>query len=169
MCEFLQIGNACLLKVNPDQGTADMICEWTAQGLPSHQDLVQKIPVAKIPFLTDKPFVISSDTPLPSRFVEVFEKMGAKAAMTIPIEVHAETGMYLCFYETEKERVWESAEIKFIHDAKQVLQSILARRVASNSLASSYMSLEAILENGMRDLCKRSDHAKDTLYQPAVS
>ncbi|MEI3178861.1 MAG: hypothetical protein V8S31_11635 [Lachnospiraceae bacterium] len=41
----------------------------------------------------------------------------------------------------------ESAEIKFIHDAKQVLQSILARRVASNSLASSYMSLEAILEN----------------------
>lgn len=164
VCEFLQIGNACLLKVSPDQGTADMICEWTAQGLPSHQDLVQKIPVAKIPFLTDKPFVISSDTPLPSRFVEVFEKMGAKAAMTIPIEVHAETGMYLCFYETEKERIWESADIKFIHDAKQVLQSILARRVASNSLASSYMSLDAILENVGCGICVKDPITRKILY-----
>ena len=95
--------------------------------------------------------------------MEVFEKMGAKAAMTIPIEVHAETGMYLCFYETEKERIWESADIKFIHDAKQVLQSILARRVASNSLAKLLHVLRCDPGKcGMRDLCKRSDHAKDT-------
>ena len=108
--------------------------------------------------------MISSDTPLPSRFVEVFEKMGAKAAMTIPIEVHAETGMYLCFYETEKERIWESADIKFIHDAKQVLQSILARRVASNSLASSYMSLEAILENVGCGICVKDLITRKILY-----
>ena len=72
--------------------------------------------------------------------------------------------MYLCFYETEKERVWESAEIKFIHDAKQVLQSILARRVASNSLASSYMSLEAILENVGCGICVKDLITRKILY-----
>lgn len=84
--------------------------------------------------------------------------------MTIPIEVHAETGMYLCFYETEKERIWESADIKFIHDAKQVLQSILARRVASNSLASSYMSLDAILENVGCGICVKDPITRKILY-----
>ena len=147
VCEFLQVGNACLLRVNPGDKTADMICEWTAHGINPQMEQLQKIPVEQIPFLTEKPFVISSDTPLPSRFEKIFERIGAKAAIILPVELNSEVGMYLCFYETEKERVWESAEIKFISDAKQVLQSIMARRIANNSLASSYMSLEAILEN----------------------
>lgn len=147
ICEFLKIGNGCLLLINKEDRTVDMICEWTAEGLEPKMSRVKKIPEERIPFLTGKPFIISSDTPLPARFEKAFSEVGARAAMTFPIEVNGEVGMYLCFYETERERVWETQEIKFIGDAKQVLQSILAKRIAKNSLASSYASLEAILEN----------------------
>lgn len=147
VCQFLNVGNACLLRINKEENTADMICEWTKEEGEAQIEKMQGIPAEKIPFLTEKPFVISSDTPLPARFEKFFSSTGIKAVMTLPIEVNNEVQMYLCFYETGKERIWDASEIKFINDAKQVLQSIFARWIAKNSLASSYTSLEAILEN----------------------
>ena len=55
--------------------------------------------------------------------------------------------MYVCFCEDEKERIWDGGEIKFVNDVRRIIQTILVKRIAKNSLASSYASLEAILEN----------------------
>ena len=55
--------------------------------------------------------------------------------------------MYVCFCEDEKERIWDGGEIKFVNDFRRIIQTILVKRIAKNSLASSYASLEAILEN----------------------
>ena len=50
-------------------------------------------------------------------------------------------------YESEKKKKWENADVKFINDVKRIIQTILTKRITKNSLASSYASLEAILEN----------------------
>ena len=147
VCNFLDVGAAALLRINREEKTADMICEWTLADVSSMIGEAQGIPVGDIPFLTEKPFVISSDAPLPERFVPLFDKMKIKAAITLPIEVGKSVGMYLCFFESRKSRIWSVNEIKFINDTKQIVQSILSKRIAKNSLASSYASLEAILEN----------------------
>lgn len=63
------------------------------------------------------------------------------------MEVNGHAGMYLCFCESEKKKKWENADVKFINDVKRIIQTILTKRITKNSLASSYASLEAILEN----------------------
>ena len=64
-----------------------------------------------------------------------------------PIEIQNRTAMYFCVYDNEKTRIWENRDIKFVSDVRRVVQSIMLKRIAKNSLASSYTSLEAILEN----------------------
>lgn len=49
--------------------------------------------------------------------------------------------------EEHEERNWEVTDVKFVNDVRRIIQSILLKRIAKNSLASSYASLEAILEN----------------------
>ena len=41
----------------------------------------------------------------------------------------------------------EKYDVKFLNDTKRVIQSILTKKITTNSLAGSYASLEAILEN----------------------
>ncbi|MBO5113134.1 MAG: EAL domain-containing protein [Lachnospiraceae bacterium] len=55
--------------------------------------------------------------------------------------------MYACFTEKNREREWEIDDIKFLSDSVKILQNILTRRIQKNSLASSYASLETILDN----------------------
>ncbi|NLG04066.1 MAG: EAL domain-containing protein [Clostridia bacterium] len=72
---------------------------------------------------------------------------GVKALIVIPIMINGAAAMYAIFLETRCERNWELDEVKFLGDVTKILQSILTRRIQKNSLASSYASLEAILDN----------------------
>ena len=54
--------------------------------------------------------------------------------------------MYVCFFDEKDDRSWEKYDVKFLNDTKRVIQSILTK-ITTNSLAGSYASLEAILEN----------------------
>ena len=55
---------------------------------------------------------------------------------------------YLCIYAfTKKDRIWSITDVKFLNDTKRVIQSVLSKRIVKNSLASSYTSLVAMLEN----------------------
>ena len=72
--------------------------------------------------------------------------------------------MYVGFFEKEAFRVWESDDIKFISGVKRVIQSILLKRIAKNSLASSYASLEAILENAGCGIYVVDYHTRSILY-----
>ena len=55
--------------------------------------------------------------------------------------------MYVCFFDEEDDRSWGKYDVKFLNDTKRVIQSILTKKITTNSLAGSYASLEAILEN----------------------
>ena len=147
VCTCLDISAGSLIRANTEAKTADMICEYAREKEWYQIADFQQVPIEQIPFFTDKSYMISSDSICPAPFAEFFRKYHITAGIYQPIEMNDKVVMYLCFYEIDKTRTWSVGDIKFINDVRRIVQSILTKRVAKNSLASSYESLEAILEN----------------------
>lgn len=147
-CESLQIAGGFLIRENIDRRTTDMIGEFVERSEDSLIRHFQHIDKDELPFFNGKPYMISSSSMMPEPFERFFKESGLSAAVFQPMEVN-DNGllMYLGFFEKGNKREWESEDIKFISGVKRVIQSILIKRIAKNSLASSYASLEAILEN----------------------
>lgn len=95
----------------------------------------------------DKAVAISSDTPRASSLSMELQDCGVDAIASIPVMVGSAIAMYVCVYECNEARNWSVDDIRYVNDAVKILQSILARRIQKNSLASSFESLEAILDN----------------------
>lgn len=146
-CEYLGVAKGALLRENQNEGTVDMICEYAHDGYGQEMASMQEIPREKLPFFNGKPYMISANSMLPEGFAQMFSKMQLTAGVFLPVDVNGHASMYLCFCEDEKKRKWEIADTKFMNDVKCIIQTILSKRIAKNSLASSYASLEAILEN----------------------
>lgn len=147
VCEYLQIGNAALFRLGNNGKTTDIISEWCLEARSSYIGRCQERPIEEFPFMTGKPYILSAGAPVPERFRDFCGDWGIRAAITLPVEFNDRVAMYLVFFETELERVWSMNDIRFVKEVKQIVQSILNKRIAKNSLASSYASLEAILEN----------------------
>ncbi len=147
VCEYLEVSNGALLRENVNQETIDMICEYASAEAEERIGEMQNIPKTRFPFFNGKPYMISSNSMMPDEFHQMFEREGMNAGVFLPIDVNGRASMYLCLCETNKAKVWNVADIKFVNDVKRIIQSILVKRIAKNSLASSYASLEAILEN----------------------
>ncbi len=147
VCNFLDVSHGSLIRENADGTTLDMICEYAKTKELSEISEFQRKEKTSVPFFNGKPYMISSDSICPDVFTQYFAPRNITAAVYQPIEINDKTIMYLCFDEIEKKRIWDVKDIKFINDAKRVVQSVLTKRIAMNSLASSYASLEAILEN----------------------
>lgn len=147
-CESLQIAGGFLIRENIDRRTTDMIGEFVERSEDSLIRHFQHIDKDELPFFNGKPYMISSSSMMPEPFERFFKENGLSAAVFQPMEVNDNRLlMYLGFFEKGNKREWESEDIKFISGVKRVIQSILIKRIAKNSLASSYASLEAILEN----------------------
>lgn len=147
VCNCLQISRAALIRENKGEETLDMICEYALQKEWYRISTFQRIPKDSVPFFTGKPYLISSDSIIPENFASILKPDNVTAAIFQPIIVNERTLMYLCFYQIADGRIWDAEDIKFINDVKRIVQSILTKRITKNSLASSYASLEAILEN----------------------
>ncbi len=147
VCTCLDISCGALIREHSHNGGLDMICEYATRKEWYQMSEFQRIPKEEVPFFNKKPYIISSDTALPPAFHKFFKEQKITAAIYQPVEINERTLMYLCFYERDRERIWSVEDIKFISDTKRIVYSILSKRITKNSLASSYASLEAILEN----------------------
>lgn len=147
VCQVLDIQGGCLVRVSADGKTIDALCEYSAQRDWSLAEKLQGKLIGNLPFFDGKPYMLSSDSMMREDLENFFIRYHLAAGVFQPIEINGSNDMYLCFYEFEKERIWNMEDIKFINDVKRVIQGILERRIAKNSLAGSYASLEAILEN----------------------
>ncbi len=144
---YLELTHAGLWRISRDGETVDMIAEYSYENSVSYMKKVRRVPVDRIPFLTGKPYMISSDSVKPGDFERLFQEYHIHAAVSLPVEVGGKAGMYLTFMEAKRPRIWDVTDIKFLNDVRQIIQSILERRIQRNSLASSYASREAVLEN----------------------
>lgn len=145
LCTYLQISNGFTCKVHHNS-LMDIVVQWTASG-------VEKI----FPETTDrelcwflgseKAVVISSDTTMNAGEREQVENLGIKALVAMPVIINGSALFYACLTENRENRIWSIDDVKFINDAIRVLQTIITKRLQKNSLASSFASLEAVLDN----------------------
>lgn len=146
--DFLGVSSAVLYKLIPqNKDLMDVASEWYAPGMVSRFDRNRNL--TKYSFLSsDKVLSISSGSGVGDpKWLQEMANLGIQAMVVVPIFVGNQVIMYATFCEERTERYWTIDEIKFISDAVKILQSIIQRRVQKNSLAGSYASLEAVLDN----------------------
>lgn len=146
VCTCLNIYVGTLLQEN-SQGGVDMICEYCTVPQEGKILTFQNVPKSELPYFNGKSYMISTDTELSLEFEEFFQKQDLTAGIFFPILDDYHSMMYLCFCHRKDVRNWEMEEIQFINDVKHIVQGIFSKRVAKDSLASSYAALNAILEN----------------------
>lgn len=144
---YLGTDLANLFKVNRKKDCLEVICHWTEQEQVNPFADGSEIPNSNWALNNERPVFISSGMQLPNFSRQKFSEYGIRAIAALPIYVNDEVAMYVNFIETSKDRVWELTDIQFLGDVAKIVQSILAKRIAKNSLASSYASLSKILEN----------------------
>lgn len=146
-CGYMDVSSGALLREDKSGEAVDMICEFASAETEPVLSRWSQIPKARVPFFNGKPYMISANSLMPDEFHRFFEREDLRAGIFLPIDVNGRASMYLCFCEKVKERIWDVGDIKFVNDVKRIIQSILLKRIAKHSIASSYASLEAILEN----------------------
>lgn len=147
--EFLQL-TASYLKAD----TADMVrikegqISITAQWGDENTELTRLIQEGKLEFPDGKnPMVLSCDSPFLCELHKENLDLEMRAAVVLPVENNKQNSVYICYCDRYRDRVWKLDEIQFMKDTVRILQSIIEKRVQKNSIASSYASLEEILEN----------------------
>lgn len=161
---YLSLSNAALLKVQPDEENVEMICEWADEKSHAYMRDFGIVPKVDIPFMTGRPYTISSETIMPKPFMDFFTKYGIRCGVFLPLNVNGKCGMYLCFTMMDTERKWSVEDLRFLNDVKCITQTILVKRITKNSLASSYAALEAILENAGCGICVNDLDTGKILY-----
>ena len=162
--KYLDCTHTALLQLSPEGLSVDMISEWAAIESDALTSKFQDVPLVELPFMNGKPYTISSDSNLPEAFEILFNKYGMKAAIFLPINVNDTAAMYLCFLSIGVDRKWSVDDLRFANDIKRMLHTILVKKISTNSLASSYNALEAILKNAGYGVVVADVNTKELLY-----
>ncbi len=143
---YLDISNAFIARIKRGMDSMDIAAEWTNKGVVSCFD--KQRGQSRFHFLyTEKPLVLSADSDVDPADKDIMDELGVSAVCVLPIQIGNGVAMYSCFMDTQNGKKWKTGEVKFLYDSMKILQSILTKRIQKNSLASSYASLEAILDN----------------------
>lgn len=144
---YLMVDTGNLFKVNYQKECFDIVCHWAAREEENPFVDGEKILFSQWALNNERPVFISAGMQLPSFSKQKFEEYGIKAIAALPIYVNDRIAMYVNFIESKTKRVWNLEDIQFLGDVTKIIQSILEKRIAKNSLAGSYASLSKILEN----------------------
>ncbi|MCR5715448.1 MAG: EAL domain-containing protein [Lachnospiraceae bacterium] len=145
MVLHLKTGGAQVFRVQEVYDGSELLAEY--KNAEARVNSVQRPLCGEHFWNQDKAVAISADTPRAPGLSGEMQECGVNAIASIPVLVNQKIAMYVCIYECTEMRNWSVDDIRYMNDAVKVLQSILARRIQKNSLASSFESLEAILDN----------------------
>lgn len=144
--EYLEVTGVQLYQMRSDGVKMDLVAEWNKKGHATASD--ETMDIKKPPYLAeDAPIVISHNTFSNPDIEMQMKAYKIKALMSFPILINGKASMYICFTDTVNERIWKLDEIRFIQNAVKIIESVVTKRIQKNSLASSYASLESVLEH----------------------
>lgn len=146
VCLHLRVTSGHILQLYTETKTADVLAEWCARNIVPPFDRNRNIAAASILF-SEKPIIMSTENIAAREDTGPWRERHVRAFVMFPLLKSATSGMCFVFNQTDRDREWSVEDLKFIADAVKVMHSILARRIQKNSLASSYASLEAVLDN----------------------
>lgn len=144
--QFLSISEAEVCRIQKDGEHMDIVAHWCAEDGTWERGQANNC-VCPSFIQGERTVVLSQNSLMSMKEREDMQAWGLKAVIVMPVIINGSANMYVCFGEKMKDRVWKLEEIKFLNDSVKILQSILTRRIQKNSLASSYASLETILDN----------------------
>nr|MCR5101184.1 diguanylate cyclase [Butyrivibrio sp.] len=143
---FLGISHAFVSRVHVEDTIMDIVVQWRISGERIIFD--KTIDIDRCWFLnSSKTLAVSSDSNMSAGEKEQLDMLGMKAVVAMPIQINGSIGFYAAFSENRHQHIWSIDDIKFINDAVRILQNIIVKRIQRNSIASSFASLEAILDN----------------------
>lgn len=144
--EFTGISHAYLLKL-VNQNLVELVVEYNREGTYPLDKEFEEIPLETLHSLGDRPTIISSKTAIDQMSRHWMNVMDIQGMIVLPIFRNHVPIMYAFFADIAEDKKWDLDDTKFYSDVVRILQSILTRRLQKNSIASSYKSLEAILDN----------------------
>lgn len=142
----LQVTSGYICQLNPAAKSTDIVAEWYNKGVVPLFDRTKNLQMDELLF-SDKPVIVSSDVMDTSESLAAWREYKVRAFVMFPVLRAGGNCMSICFNQTGNDRIWKVEEVRFIADAVKILQSILTKRIQKNSIASSYASLEAVLDN----------------------
>ena len=144
---YTQVSHAYVLRPDASGNSIDILGSYMAETASSLDNLLTEQMDSVRTIFGDKPVVISYKTKIREDMRDLLDEHHISALVCLPLFINRAPAMYAVFAETHPQKCWEMDEVKFFADAVRVLQNILTRRIQKNSLASSFKSLEAILDN----------------------
>ena len=145
--DYLKVEAGNLFKINKKEKCFEVACcQTSCEEKNSFKDGM-KIPFEEWALKNERPVFISAGMQLPSFSRKKFDEYGIQVIAALPVYVNDEVSMYMNFMEYTMERVWSLADIQFLGDVTKIVQSILSKHIAKNSLDSSYAALSKILDN----------------------
>ncbi len=144
---YTQVSHAYVVRPGGENGANDILGAYIEDGAQSIDSILEQNDLSLVSIFGDKPAVVSYKTKIGDDMRALMDENGISALVALPIFINRRPAMYAVFVETHPQKCWEMDEVKFFADAVRVLQNILTRRIQKNSLASSFKSLEAILDN----------------------
>jgi len=144
---YTQVSYGFVLRPGGDGASVDILGSYFGDVPGRFADLSDQKRLEILSTFGDKPAVVSHKTKIDDNLRRIMDEHGISGYVSLPIFINHVPAMYAVFLDTSVQKNWDLDEAKFYGDAIRVLQNILTRRIQKNSLASSYKSLEAILDN----------------------
>lgn len=139
----MELGFAYILSARKEDNLIDVVAKWNYDELP----LKCMEDGSKILFFMEHDKIVIIPQHGQENEHRKIKELGISSIVSLPVSL-SETGrVYACFGDVNRERYWTVDDFKFLHDAVKIIRSILVKRIQKNSLASSYTTLETILDN----------------------
>ena len=161
---YTQVSHAYVVRPGEDGTDADILGYYLKEGAMPLDTLLARENISIPTLFGDKPAVVSYKTKISEDMRALMDEYNISALVALPIFINRAPAMYAIFVETHPQKCWEMDEVKFFADAVRVLQNILTRRIQKNSLASSFKSLEAILDNVGSAIYVKDMHTEEVLF-----
>lgn len=147
VANYLQISNAVIAKVDAKNEKIEIIGEWNDSGTVDTDIIKQELVMDILPFHNEESILIAEYNSKDEKLKQLLQKYKIKSLLSIPILIGREPDIYMIFAEVRYNRIWDSNTERFLFNICKLTQNTMFKKIAKNSLVSSYTALKEILNN----------------------
>lgn len=146
IADYLDISMITVSKVR-ENSLIEVIGKWHSDDFGDYEDVEKRILPDIIPYYNGESILIIEPDTEDEELKQILQNNGLRSLISVPIIVGKEPAIYAVFAESRYDRFWDSNTVRFLFDVCKMIQSFLYKRIAKNSLISSYAALKEILNN----------------------
>ena len=146
IADYLDISMITVSKVR-ENSLIEVIGKWHSNDFGDYEEVEKHILPDIIPYYNGESILIIEPDTDDEELKQILQNNGLRSLISVPIIVGKEPAIYAVFAESRYDRFWDSNTVRFLFDVCKMIQSFLYKRIAKNSLISSYAALKEILNN----------------------